>query len=133
MRKIGLVVLLAALGCPVAAAAQSAGVGPFDTVVVPPGAWKKAAEAYYRDDCATVLKLLGPRLKRGARRHVSEEILAVGYLAAANCADRLNRHALAYRYAHQWHRVERRRRLAPAAAAGQIAAYHGPGSTRTSK
>jgi hypothetical protein len=114
MWKIGLVVLLAALGGPVAAAGQSAGmVGPFDTVVTPPGAWKKAADAYERGDCATVLKLLGPRLKRGAGRHAPEELLAVGYGAAANCADRMNRHALADRYAI----AGRRSRLALAAAA----------------
>jgi len=96
--KIGLFILLAALGGPASATGQSAGVVAFDTIVVPPGAWKKAADAYYRDDCAAVLKLLGPRLMRGARRHVSRKVLAVGYVAAADCADRMNKHSLARRY-----------------------------------
>ena len=77
---------------------QSGGLDAFDTIVVPPGAWKKAADAYYRDDCAAVLKLLGPRLRRGARRHVPKDVLAVGYVAAADCAERMNRHSLARRY-----------------------------------
>ena len=59
--------------------------------------WQKIGDAYDHDDCATVLKLVAPRLK--APKGVSAEIRAMGYDLAVTCASKTGKDDLAYRYA----------------------------------
>ena len=59
--------------------------------------WQKIGDAYDHDDCATVLKLVAPRLK--ASKGASDKIRAMGYDVAVTCASKTEKYDLAYRYA----------------------------------
>jgi tetratricopeptide (TPR) repeat protein len=61
--------------------------------------WQKIGAAYDQGDCATVLKLVVPRLKPSGSSSVPDKIRATGYDLAASCASKTNKDDLAYRYA----------------------------------
>jgi len=61
--------------------------------------WRKIGAAYDQGDCATVLKLVVPRLKPSDSGGVSDKIRATGYELAASCATKTDRDDLALRFA----------------------------------
>jgi hypothetical protein len=93
VRNIGVFMLLAALGG--MAAQASGGSGQAGAA---PGDWRQAGAAYDKGDCATVLKLVAPRLAASARPDNAALRLEIGYDLAASCSARLGKPDDAYRY-----------------------------------